>query len=283
MVMPILRLILPCLIDIVHRLEQPGYGYILAPGVLIYYILGLLEASPVIQPQFLPLVEVRKPECRPLRLVRILQNYAHDIGSHLHLLGTLPPIPAQILGLVVGEVGVEPDPDLAVLVDQDLMLGDMEPAHLGVQFLVALQHGHRAVQVVGVGDVLVLAEPGPAVLQVHVQHVGGGAELLHDLGLEVHHPHDVGLVAPVRHRLQVLVVLLLAGELQQVPVQKLTRYSVLHDRVVPGLVQVRVRRLDLLPVVGPEGRVGFGLMVPHVRCYFIIIYLTANYASYELQ
>lgn len=126
----------------------------------------------------------------------------------------------------------------------------MEAPHLAEELAVAVEHGHRAVEVVGVGHVLVVAEPGPAVLQVHVQHVGGPAELGLDPGLVVHDAHDVGLVAAERYRLQVPRVLLLAGEVQLVPVQELAGYAVAHHLVV---IELRALQGQLLPVLGMEG------------------------------
>lgn len=91
----------------------------------------------------------------------------------------------DILSLIFTEILIEPNTNFTLFINHNLSLGNIESTNLGEELLVTIQHGHGAVEVVGVGDIFIIAESGSTMLQVHVQHVGGPTELLHHFGLVV--------------------------------------------------------------------------------------------------
>jgi hypothetical protein len=74
--------------------------------------------------------------------------------------------------LVLCEIFIYPHPDLPSLVDHDRVSRDEEPADLAVQLLKPIEHGNRAVQVIGARDILVLSQSRFAVLEIYIQDIG---------------------------------------------------------------------------------------------------------------
>lgn len=153
----------------------------------------------------------------------------------------------DILSLIFTEILIEPNTNFTLFINHNLSLGNIESTNLGEELLVTIQHGHGAVEVVGVGDIFIIAESGSTMLQVHVQHVGGPTELLHHFGLIVQHPHNVILVAAVLNRFNVFLVLFFVRKVKRISVQELPGLLVPnHHDLISIIVGMRVG--DLLPL-----------------------------------
>lgn len=129
--------------------------------IIVGDIFGLLETHTMVIVISFTFKIVHKLDTRAFTLIRVIKNHSHYILNHLILLligVASPEIPiSKILGLILCVVRVEPNPNFSILIDHNLLLRDIKSANFIVQFFIPIEHGHRTVEVIGVGDVLVLA------------------------------------------------------------------------------------------------------------------------------
>jgi hypothetical protein len=96
------------------------------------------------------------------------------------------------VGLVSAEIRVDPDPDFAVLADEDHLLDDVEVAHFFVEDFEAFEGGLDEVELIGEGDVVDFFEAEVNLSNVEEALVEGGAEIDHGDVDEVLDGVDVG-------------------------------------------------------------------------------------------
>lgn len=204
-------------------------------SILKNYIFCLFKSYLPIHTVSFTFIKVFEADLRPFCFIRIIKDHFHNIIDHFEFLfieTTVVERSGDILGLVFTKIFIQPHPDFPFLVNHDLPFGDMESLNFGVKLLVSIEHGQRAIEVIRIGDVLIVTESGSTVLDVHIQHVGSPTELLHYFGLVMHHPHNVLLISSVLDGVDVILIFLFVGEAKGVFVQQLPSLLVPHHHEV---------------------------------------------------
>ena len=117
---------------------------------------------------------------------------------------------------ILAKFTVEPHSNLAFFINAHLLLADVEAPDFVIEFLVAFEHGHDAVEVVWEGDVFELAEAPSDMVEIGSDWIGGGTELSSLMGLVVEDPHNERLVLPPLERFHVEIVVVLGGHIDVV-------------------------------------------------------------------
>lgn len=155
-------------VPVIHvQLEDRPEGVkdidVVDPHVVEGDAFSLLEAYPLMQIVPFSLEKVNKLNSRPFCFIRVVKHHVHDIPDHLIFLvirsANSHILIAKLFSLILRVVRIEPDPNLPVLVNHHLLLRYIKSPNLTVKFLISFEHGHRAVEIIGEGDVLVLAQP----------------------------------------------------------------------------------------------------------------------------
>lgn len=185
---------------------------------------SIFKPNLIIVVYFLPLVEIGKFKFRTVILIGVLNNDLNHIIHHIELI-LLPVFVLQVqriaigfLRLVLAEVRVYPNTDLTTLVNQNLTLRDEETPHLLIQLLVSTQHGHHAVEIIRIGNILIVAEPGPAVLQIYISGMRHRTKLLAMLRNNVMSAYNVGFVLAKLYRLNIELIILFAEEVESISI-----------------------------------------------------------------
>lgn len=178
-----------------------------------------------------------------------------DVDNHVHhfLLAFLPVVDEALVGWIVdGEIGIDPNLDVALLVHANLVLLDLEVLGVLVYFTEALEGFHEDVEIVRVGDVADLADTNLDVFDVDAGHEAlrtnlMGAVFTYELGVDY-----VGLfVAPVEG-FEVVVVFLLVGPDEVVLIDLLPCPFVAHCAVLTKFLRNFCLFLQVLPVIWVE-------------------------------
>ena len=142
----------------------------------------------------------------------VLDEGDEGVDHHeLWLLGLREPV---VLGEVLGEVGIHPDLDFAIVVDADEVVVGLEVADEVIELLEAEEAVAENVYVLGVGDVGDVAEADGDVLDVDLGAVQGGAELLEGGVAVVDGVDDVVFADTHEEAVVVVECLLVGGEVQ---------------------------------------------------------------------
>lgn len=127
--------------------------------------------------------------------ISVVLNHIDEVDDHLRL----RPVqvralmnPRDVVGQVLGEIGVHPHPYLPTVADKDHFLTDVEVAHLLVQHLEAMQRSLQQAELVSERDVVDLLQPQVYLLQVQQSLVHGGAKVYGGSVEEVLDLVDVG-------------------------------------------------------------------------------------------
>ena len=150
-------------------------------GIIDYFLFGLLEVE---LPPFegLPQMLSKSHVCFEL-VAGVLFDHLDNGAHHLLLiLGHAPKVcgfvcELTVVGVALGEISIEPDLDLAVAVDANHIFGGFEIAHPEEDLFEAIEGTEEDVQILGIGDILDVAESDRNVFDVYFGIVVGIAEL----------------------------------------------------------------------------------------------------------
>jgi hypothetical protein len=180
--------------------------------------------------------------------VCVLAYYIHENFYHFLLPFVLVINKSFVVGVVDGQIRVDPNFEIAIIIDADLILLNLKVFGVIKYFPIAFQRFHEDVEVIREGDIAYFAEADSHVFNIYASHIAARAHIpFAAFNDELGADHS-GLLMPPVERFQIILIFLFVRPYELVLVYFLSAFEVAQRAKQSILLSVVVAVRQVLPV-----------------------------------